>query len=212
MKFIKALRDALRLQDRGKISRLVARAARSRANAALLDQESLEGTLLADLIASFAKEGEIGPLGLLLNAGAPSDIPDSCHRHLPLEHACYWCRADAVRLLISKGAEVATILRRSHVFDAVAGDTPTLKAVLDGGMCPNAANSDGTTLLMAAANAGNDSGIRLLADRGANPNAVDNDGETALDYVGSSGALRTRSLLLNIGAKCEGAEECRPSD
>jgi ankyrin repeat protein len=66
---------------------------------------------------------------------------------------------------------------------AGAGDTMAINAFLDGGINPNAQNSDGRTPLISAAARGDLEVVKLLLQRGADVNMKDKEGYTALFHA-----------------------------
>lgn len=73
-------------------------------------------------------------------------------------------------------------------------DASFLQELIDAGADVNAADEDGQTALMAAAEKGHVSKVRLLLDKGANVNARDKSGKTALQYARPPGTTRTTTF------------------
>jgi len=84
---------------------------------------------------------------------------------------------------------------------ALLGSPAAVKALLDSGADPNAANEEGTTALMWASTRGL-AWVDPLLVRGANPSASDRGGFTALMVAaGYSGMLPVMSRLISAGAE-----------
>ena len=114
---------------------------------------------------------DVAVLELLLKAGADVNATNQAGATPLLRAATF---EDKVRLLVAKGADVKV---RSHTGNTTlilaarqAGNSPTVKYLLDQGVDPNAMNLFGATALMSAAAAADIDSVRLLLDRGANVN------------------------------------------
>jgi ankyrin repeat protein len=80
------------------------------------------------------------------------------------------------------------------------GSLEEIQAAIKGGANVNAKDSDGWTVLMAAAFNANPEMISLLLESGADVNAKDSDGATALMSAADKGNPEVISLLLESGA------------
>jgi uncharacterized protein len=72
--------------------------------------------------------------------------------------------------------------------------------IIANGMEPNAATSDGDTLLHSAARGGYPRMVRLLVQKGADVNARNAAGQTALDIATASGKTEAAALLRNANS------------
>lgn len=82
----------------------------------------------------------------------------------------------------------------------VRGDLEGLRSVLPAGLDPNCRLSDRSTLLMAAAEAGQSAAARMLVQVGADVNAFNDNGWTPLMFAISTGAADIVEWLLESGA------------
>jgi len=80
---------------------------------------------------------------------------------------------------------------------AQARDTLAINAFFDAGINPNAQNSDGRTVLIAAAARGELDIVNLLLSRGVNVNVKDNRGYTALAHALEARYSEVEEALLN---------------
>lgn len=123
---------------------------------------------------------------------------------------------EAVKTLVSLGADPQAqpikdfgspieyvFMSRKNPDDATG--LKLLQAMLDGGMSPNKAAKDGTTLLHRAAGPGSGSvaPIQLLLDRGADINARDRIGRTALEEAINVNHASIALYLVQRGAKVD---------
>jgi Ankyrin repeats (3 copies)/Ankyrin repeat len=107
-----------------------------------------------------AREGAIGEMTRLLDAGADLDVRDASSRRWPaLLHAIHKQHPEAVRLLLERGAD------------------------------PNSAGAGGGTALIFAADDPDPTIVELLLEYGANPLVETRGGITALTRAVSGGAL-----------------------
>jgi len=92
---------------------------------------------------------------------------------------------------------------------AYAGDVRRVRALLQAGARPDAANRYGMTPLALAASAGNAELVALLVESGAAVRAADaalRDGQTTLMLAARAGSVETIDLLLKHGAAPNAAE------
>ena len=96
--------------------------------------------------------------------------------------------AALVEAFFKQGTTIHTVLARQSipVLAADNGAYHVMKLLLDSGVEPNAADHQGRTLLMRAANRLQPELVELLLSRGSNANAVDDRGKTALMYIGDN--------------------------
>lgn len=122
-----------------------------------------------------AKEGNINALQKLLDEGA--NINESAMAATmagpPLSHAAYYCRVEAVKYLINKGADVNATgtggggWRPLHLA-AKAGCTEAIRLLLDAGADLNLrANDNSGSALAVAAGTGNIKTVKYLLEKGA---------------------------------------------
>jgi ankyrin repeat protein len=105
------------------------------------------------------------------------------------------------RLVIQRDAEGATPLECA----AIAGSTNALRLLLSRGADVNATNNLGWTPLLGAAVRGRASAVAALLEAGANPNHAAKQGETALVVASLVGDVEVGRLLLAKGALVEAA-------
>ena len=96
---------------------------------------------------------------------------------------------------------------KKQVLHAARGGDAALKALLSQGVNINAADNDGETALMEAADGRNVEVVRVLIANGANVNAADEDGETALMIAADDGTAETVRLLIEAGANVNARDE-----
>mmetsp|Transcript_1189 Transcript_1189/g.1931 ORF Transcript_1189/g.1931 Transcript_1189/m.1931 type:complete len:639 (+) Transcript_1189:157-2073(+) len=82
-------------------------------------------------------------------------------------------------------------------------NTQAVRALLNAGCDPNAANKKGVTPISAAAHKGDTGIMELLIRRGAQVNAVNSSGSTALIQASHFGHLEAVHLLLNSGGTAD---------
>ena len=107
------------------------------------------------------------------------------------------------RTLLAGSAAWSTWVRAdapSLVAAAQAGDTATLKRLLDGGAPVDARDGRGRTALLAATHADKVEAARLLIERGADVNAKDEMQDTPFLYAGAEGRLEIVRMTLAGGA------------
>lgn len=112
----------------------------------------------------------------------------------PLGLAAFFKHADAVRLLLDRGADpnqesrhAQIVVRPIHSAAADGGSVEIARLLLDAGADPNVTQPGGFTALHAAAHDGNDELVELLLDRGADPQARLDDGRTPADLARERG-------------------------
>ena len=118
-----------------------------------------------------------------------------------LQLAAHFCRPDAVRLLLERGADVAAVARQESVrvtalHAAAAGDdAESARLLLDAGSDVDATQPGGSTALHAAAQNGNAELVALLLERGADAAAMTEAGKTAADVASEAGQAELASRL-----------------
>lgn len=157
---------------------------------------------LADLILSQGRTPDTAEAAALGDAdrlrAALDAEPDVIGRHThdgwtPLHLAAFFGHADAVRLLLERGADANALstnpLRNTPLHAALAGPLGMdgLRMLLDAGTDVNAKQHGGYTALHSAAQHGRMEIIDLLLDRGADPDLAADDGRRAIDFAREKG-------------------------
>lgn len=125
----------------------------------------------------------------------------------PLQLASFFGHAEAVRVLLDRGADVGAVsanpmhLQALHSA-AAGGHADVVRLLLEAGADPNARQQRGFTPLMAAAARGDEALVQVLLDAGANPAARSEDGNDAADLASERGhaGLSERLRSLSAGA------------
>ena len=151
----------------------------------------------------------IDTMGVLLDCGARVNAMSfEPHAMTALHHAVYarqtvhvppTQRVDAIRLLLSRGADVN--LKGGYGYSALhypveQGNSTVVRLLLDYGADINTRDSNGTTVLMHASESGRIHIIQLLVDRGADIDSVDVYGLTASNHAD----MRTDNLVSEVKA------------
>lgn len=118
----------------------------------------------------------------------------------PLSLAIFGGHAEAVRMLLDRGADVEALARHATIqvrplqTAAFVRDAELGRMLLDAGADPNSLAEGGFTALHSAAQNGDLAFARLLLERGADP-AVEVQGKRALDFAEAAGAGEVVELL-----------------
>lgn len=156
-----------------------------------------------------AAAGDVGALTRELNAGAKVDVviagTDVGRRGMTaLMLAAQNGRADAVQLLLERGADVnrATDNGRTALMLAAGwGDLATIRAILARNPRIDARTDDGWTALMFAAARGRPEVVVELVRAGANVRERTRDGQTPLMRAAGSGDIEKVAPLLATAAR-----------
>jgi uncharacterized protein len=144
--------------------------------------------------------GRLARLRELLDADPTSIEAWSEDGFTPLHLACFAGGAEAVALLVERGAPLETMSRNERIrvrplgTAAFARDLEGSRVLLDAGADPNGGEEGSTALLTAAAN-GDEQLVRLLLDRGADRRASLPDGRTGADLARAGGHEAVAALL-----------------
>jgi ankyrin repeat protein len=142
-----------------------------------------------------------------LDKGADVNSADS-HGSTLLMQAAAFGSADAVQLLLARGAEV----NAKNQFEATAliwgaNDPRKARLLIEKGADVNARSKRGRTPLMVAASCdGCAATVRLLLEKGADVKAKDQQGATALDTAVEADDIETIRLLIAKGADAAAAD------
>lgn len=154
-----------------------------------------------------AKQGDVATLGKLLDQGADineSAVSGNCSGP-PLAHAAYRCQPEAVRYLISRGADVNAVApmmggRRPLHIAAEADCVEAVQILLDAGADIDVwANDRFTSALAIAAQRGKIRTVKYLISRGADTDSA----ITALNNAGENKTVLSKARENNAVALLE---------
>ena len=158
-----------------------------------------------------ALNADVAVLELLLKAGTDVNATNQAGATALLRAAT---SEDKTRLLVAKGADVKALSQTGNnaliLAARQAGNSRTVKFLLDQGVDPNVVNLFGATALMSAAAADDMDSVRLLLDRGADVNLRPDPGtkeffwggwRTPLMWAAFQGDEALLKLMLERGAK-----------
>lgn len=152
------------------------------------------------------QNGDMKRAQAALNAGAETEKPGGIFEETPLMAAARTGQVEAVKLLLSHGANPNTqIKHNTALFDAVrhGKSLAILDLLIAAGGNIHVKNYE-ETLLMAAAEGGSLALVKCLVQRGADLSAVDkNFNKTALDIAKSQKHKELVKYLSSLGAKSD---------
>ncbi len=161
------------------------------------------GNVEASLFASVVVQAPLSLIEMCIEEGADLGGVSDTIVEPPLNVAARADRADAVALLLSKGAEVnrtdgtgVTPLMAA----AYLGHENTVRTLLRHSAALELGDREGFTALMWAANAGATECVTLLLAVGANPNARDHGNSTPIMFASQHGHLNSVIALVAAGA------------
>jgi ankyrin repeat protein len=143
----------------------------------------------------------LSALGQFAAVKASVNTPDE-RGNTPLHYAALYGSPEAVRLLLTAGADVrATNAMGATALIFGASAPVKVRMLLAAGADANAATKAGrTALIIAAGRAGGIDAVRLLLAAGARVDTADQIGVTALENAAAGGDLATVRLLVEKGA------------
>lgn len=153
-----------------------------------------------------AMQGDVARLESLLSANRSLISVLSSDGWTPLHLAALFGRADAVRLLINKGADVAArsgnAMANTALHAAAAGRASGVaKILIECGASPNARQTGGWTPLHAAAQNGDVELAQALLDSGADVTIRADNQQSPLDLALTKGQQAMVELLEARGAR-----------
>ena len=151
-------------------------------------RDEILATRAPDTVFEAAAVGDTGRLAELLDDPAAT----AGDGYTPLHLAAFFGHADAVRLLLDRGAPVGAVaenpMRVQPLHSAAAGgDTACVRLLVDAGADVNARQEGGFVPLHAAAQNGDAAAVELLLAAGADPSLPTDDGRTAADLAREAG-------------------------
>ena len=151
-----------------------------------------------------ARNGNTTLLEMLLDAGAPVDIPDSSSE-TPLHAAARENQPGAAAFLLGRGADVdkrSSELKFTPLhYAAEYGGTAVATLLLEHGAEVDARSSGEVTPLHKAAENGRADMVRFLLAHGANPNAESWAGDRPIGLAASKGSTEVVAILLEHGVE-----------
>jgi len=147
------------------------------------------------------RSGDTERVQALLAKGISPNQHDDRSNTLLMQAAVYG-HADALKLLMDKGADVnATNNAGATALMRAAGDTEKIRLLVEHGAKVNARSALGNTPLILAARAyGSANAVDFLLQHGAEVNATNGFGANAMLTAAASGDLETVRILLKHGA------------
>ncbi len=139
-----------------------------------------------------AATGDVTALNAILDREPPAIGSYSSDGWTPLHLAAFFGQAEAVEVLLARGASVGARSRKplenTALNAAAAGNhLGVCRILLDAGADPNARQAGGYVPLHAAAQNGNAALAGLLLEHGADRGMTTDDGRTALDLARQAG-------------------------
>jgi ankyrin repeat protein/cytochrome c551/c552 len=159
----------------------------------------------SDDLVQLIRANDLATLKSRLAAGGNVNAKDARDTTL-LMYAAGYGSVDAVRLLLSSGADVNA---RNQMGNTAllygAGNLEKVRLLVDNKADVNAKTKNGRTALMAAATSpGNSATVKLLLDKGADAKPQGDRGLTALQAAADTGDFETIRLLIAAGADAKG--------
>ncbi len=165
-----------------------------------------------------AREGYTGIVEVLIDAGVPVDDRPSENWRTPLEESLFKGRWEVAVVLLERGAVLdmtpdpqrmrPTWLASALYAAAHAGDERAVRVLLEAGIPPDSAPSNGVTPLMGAAKAGQAGAARLLIAAGADVNACGSHNRSVLRFAQDGKFDELVGLLKAHGARQEHRYTC----
>lgn len=161
------------------------------------------------MLMAAAQGGSLECIDLILSAGGKVNDKQKDNGYTALDYAIVGAKRDAVRRLFAAGADLKAsvvgpakavlhlVPRRQDSLQPIAPDLELLKNLIQQGASVEAANKDGTTALMLAAEVGSIEFVHVLLESGAKADARNQKGETALMRTASRSVIEFANLLLN---------------
>ena len=147
-----------------------------------------------------AAVGDTARLTSLLDGDASLVNVASVDGFFPLGLAAFFGQADAVRLLLARGADVQAVARNPMRVQALhsavaARSAPIVRMLLEAGAPVNEAQQDGWTPLHGAVHNGDVEIVRQLLERGADPRQQNDHGTSPIGLAADEGKAEILKLL-----------------
>ncbi|HEV3062560.1 MAG TPA: ankyrin repeat domain-containing protein [Vicinamibacterales bacterium] len=155
-------------------------------------------------------DGDLAKQRLLLSSGAVVNLATKMGRSAVFLAAMRDPSADAVRFLVSRGADLKTkdVFGNTLLGAAAAGnDTDTIRMILDAGVDVNTAATTGMTPLMLSAGQRNVEAVTLMIARHANVNAIATEPGMMPGQNPKSGPVALGSYTALLMASAQGPPE-----
>lgn len=152
-------------------------------------------------------EAHRGNVNAIVRAAANGECVDCANKYgvTPLMAAAFCGRADVVRVLLDRGADLhareSSFGCNALILACLSGNREVVELILERGADPNTADVSGRSPLMAAASVGTQSIVETLLAHGADCGARNKAGATASEFAYRNGYSELSEKLVDWGGR-----------